>query len=158
MSALDTFSAWIEATRMAQAIGESMWLIASLSAMHVVGYTLVVGSALVANLRWMGVILPKLPAVAVTRPASRGIAVGLAISVVTGVLLVSWKASAALSNSIFQTKMLLLVVAVSLQFAWQRSLSRRDVVDTRPVKAMAGIALAVWLGLAVAGCAFILFE
>ena len=158
MSILESFAAWFESTRLAQVVGESLWLVAPLSGAHVIGYTLVMGSALVVNLRWMGLLLPQVPANEVARAASRGIALGLAVSIATGMLLVSWKATAAASNPIFQIKMLLLVSAAVFHFTLHRSVSRRQVADVRGLKAAGGLGLTLWLGLALAGCAFILLE
>jgi hypothetical protein len=41
---------------------------------HVIGFTLVTGGALVANLNLLGVLFPGRSPMEVTRPASRGIA------------------------------------------------------------------------------------
>jgi hypothetical protein len=158
MSALDSLAAWLEATRVAEVVGTSMWLVAALSAVHVLGYTLVMGGALVANLRLMGLLLPGLPAGVVTRPANRGISLGLVISIATGVLLVSWKATAAFASDIFQVKMLLLLAAAVLHFTWQRSITRSEPANPSLPKTAGVIGLALWLGLAVAGCAYILLE
>ncbi len=149
MSIIQSIATWLEATQVATIVGQSMWLIASLSAVHVLGYALVMGGALVTNLRLMGVLLQKLPVIEVTRPASHGILWGLIISLVTGILLVSFKASSAIANGSFQIKMLLLVVAVVLHFTWQRSLA---------TKLSGAIGLALWLCLAIAAYAYFLFE
>ena len=52
---LDTALAWVEATGVAIAVGNSVSLTASLSAIHLIGVTLVGGGALVAGLRCMAV-------------------------------------------------------------------------------------------------------
>jgi hypothetical protein len=153
-----SFAAWIESTRIASTIGASMWLIASLSAAHVVGYALLIGAALVTNLKWMGLLAPKLAHREITGPAHGGVHLGLAISVVTGVLLVSWKASTALANGIFQLKMLLLVAAVVFQATWRRRVEREPAVAPGLMVCMAGIGVLLWLGLALAGSAYILLE
>lgn len=148
---------WVEMTPLALFIGESMWVIAGLSAVHLLGFTLVMGGALVLNLRFMGVLLAQSPVEQIARPASRGIATGLVISIVTGILLASWKATEVIGGGIFQVKMLLLVAAALLHFTWQRAQVKgpRDVARLQ-VSGVLGLAL--WLGLALAGCAFILFE
>lgn len=158
MSAIQPFFAWVETTGVATTVGESMWLLASLSAVHVLGFTLTMGSALIANLRLMGMILPNRAVIDVTHPASVGIALGLAISITTGALLFSWRAMAVMANSLFQIKMLLLVAAAVLHFTLQRSVTRRRVANVPLQKATGAIGLMLWLGLALAGCAFILFE
>ena len=67
-----SFFAWLEATRMATAVRDTLLLNAGLSAVHLIGFTLVTGGALVANLNLLGVLLPGRPPIEVTQPASRG--------------------------------------------------------------------------------------
>lgn len=158
MSALDSLGSWLEATRIAQTVGSSMWMVATLSAVHVLGYALVMGGALVGNLRLVGLIVPSVPVNDVVAPASRGVTYGLVISIATGLLLVSWKAVAAFGNDIFRIKMLLLVAAALLHFLWQARVARNASADSGVLKVAGGVGLVVWLGLALAAAAYILFE
>jgi hypothetical protein len=158
MAVLDSLASWLEATQVAQVVGSSMWMVATLSAIHVLGYALVMGGALVGNLRLLGVVVPSVPVSDVVGPASRGILYGLIVSIVTGILLVSWKAVAAFGNEIFQIKMLLLLVAALLHFTWQARVARNVSADSGALKLAGGVGLIVWLGLALAAAAYILFE
>lgn len=158
MSVLDSLGSWLEATRVAQAVGSSMWTVATLSAVHVLGYALVMGGAVVGNLRLAGLIVPSVPTNDVVGPASRGIAYGLVLSIATGILLVSWKAVAAFGNDIFRIKMLLLVAAALLHFLWQARVARNASADRGALRLAGSVGLIVWLGLALAAAAYILFE
>ncbi len=158
MSALESLAAWLEATRVAQAVGSSMWTVATLSAVHVLGYALVMGGGVVGNLRLLGWVAPTVSVADVLRPASRAIACGLVISIVTGVLLVSWKAAEAVGNDIFRIKMLLLLVAALLHFTWQARVARTARADGGDARLPGAIGLLSWLGLAIAASAYILFE
>ena len=149
---------WVEATGVAHAVRDSLMLTASLSAFHLLGFTLITGGALLTNLRFIGVLLAKQPLNDVTRPATRGIAMGLAISVTTGALLFSTRATAAAENRIFQVKMSLLVAAAIFHFAVQRRLAIAAGPERGVVRASGVLGLGIWLGLALAGCAFILLE
>jgi hypothetical protein len=153
-----SFFVWLEGTGVATTVRDSLILTAALSAVHVVGFTLVTGGALVANLNLMGVLFRDRPALDVTRPATRGIAVGLAISVATGVLLFGPRATVASANSIFQTKMALLVGAVAFHLAVHQQVARSEAVTGATRRATAAVGLLLWTGLALAGCAFILLE
>ena len=66
--------------------------------------------------------------------------------------------SVASVNSIFQTKMALLVAAVVFHLTVHQRVARNESVGgfTRRAAAVAGLLL--WTGLALAGCAFILLE
>jgi hypothetical protein len=105
----------------------------------------------------------------VTRPASRGIAVGLTISVLTGVFLFAPRATAASVNWIFQLKMALLMAAVLFHVLVHRRVARTPRHNhisgqsamswsTPMQKATAVVGLLLWTGLALSGCAFILLE
>src|SRR5262245_53685888 len=112
----------LQHSAVAMAIGNSLVLLAGLSSLHVVGFALVSGGALVSNLRLLGLMFRDRPVAEIVVPTRRGMAVGLLISVVTGLLLFSTRATAASGNQFFQIKMTLLVGAVLMQFVLQRRL------------------------------------
>jgi hypothetical protein len=145
---------WVQHSRVAASIAQSTLVTGFLSGLHLIGLTLVVGGALVSGLRRLGLVLRERPVAEVTRSIGRGMAIGLAVSVATGLLLFSPRASVAPYNSIFQTKMLLLLTAAVFQFAVVRRLDARS----RTLKLTGSIQLALWFGVALAGCAFILIE
>lgn len=154
---MSSFFVWLEGTRVALTVRDSLTVTAALSAVHLVGFTLTTGGALVANLNLLGVLFRERPAIDVTRPASRGIAVGLTLSAFTGVLLFAPRASVASVNWIFQAKMALLAAAVVFHFTIHQRVARRDVAGA--LRAATGaVGLLLWTGLALAGCAFILLE
>lgn len=152
------FFAWLQTTRTATTIAESLMLTAALSSIHLIGFTLLMGGVLVANLRLVGVLFGQRPVLEVTGPAGRGIVLGLVVSVGTGLLLFAARASVAIDNGIFQVKMLLLIAAAVFHFALQRKVTRRDPATPRLLLVTGALGLALWLGVALAGCAFILLE
>ena len=158
MPALASFFEWVETTGVARTVGESLAVTAWLSAAHIVGFTLVMGAALVANLRMLGVVLPERAAAEVVAPASRAIILGLAVSMTTGALLFSPRATSAAANGTFQLKMLLLLSAAVFHFAVATRLVRSPRADTRVMRIVAATGLALWIGLALAACVFLLFE
>ena len=154
---------------MATTVRDTLLLNAGLSAVHLIGFTLVTGGALVANLNLLGVLFPGRPPIEVTRPASRGIAVGLAISALTGLLLFAPRATVASVNWIFQLKMALLVSAVLFHAFVHRRVARspgHNHISGQSTmswsrstqRATAVVGLLLWTGLALSGCAFILLE
>lgn len=142
---------------MAITVRDSLTLTGALSAVHLVGFTLTTGGALVANLNLLGVLFPGRPPIDVTRPASRGIALGLTISALTGLLLFAPRATAASVNGIFQTKMLLLIAAV-LFHALVHQRVAASTVSAFARRGTGAIGLLLWTSLALAGCAYILLE
>jgi hypothetical protein len=150
--------AWLEGTRVALTVRDSLMLTGALSSVHLLGFTLTTGGALVANLNLLGVILRGHAPIVVSRPATRGILVGLAISLLTGVLLFAPRATTASANGFFQAKMALLIAAAAFHLAIHRSVVRREGASVALRRLTAGIGLLLWTGLALAGCAFILLE
>lgn len=155
---IEYFTTWLEQTQLARLIAGSLMLTASLSAVHLLGFTLVTGGALVSNLRLLGVILAQRPVIEVARPASIGIALGLLVSVATGLMLFSPRATVVIEAETFQLKMLLLLTAGFFHFTWHRSIVGREHASSVLVKLTGALGLSLWLGLAAAGCAFILLE
>ena len=151
------FFVWLEGTRMAITVRDSLMLTGALSAVHLVGFTLTTGGALVANLNLLGVLFPGRPPIEVTRPASRGIALGLTISALSGILLFAPRATVASVNGIFQTKMLLLVAAVLFHALVHRRVAA-STVSASARRGTGAIGLLLWTSLALAGCAYILLE
>ncbi len=148
----------LEATAVARAIQQSLLLTGFLSALHALGMTVLTGAVVVSSLRLLGIAFTGEPAASVTRAARAGILTGLALSVVTGLLLFSTRASAAVDNEYFQLKMALLAGAVAFHFGLYRRLlaSRRP---NEPGSAAAGaLAIVLWVGVAAAGAAYILLE
>jgi hypothetical protein len=148
----------LEATTLANTIAQSVLLTGSLSAVHLVGFTLLMGAAVVSNLRLTGTLFPQRPVLEIAEPAARAIAMGLAISVASGLLLFSARASAAIVNSTFQLKMLLLLGAALFHFAVHLKVARQPASTPGLLRMIGTLGLVLWLGLALAGCAFILLE
>jgi hypothetical protein len=54
--------------------------------------------------------------------------------------------------------MLLLVAAALFHFTWHRRVARRGAASVRLLQVTGALGLSLWVGLALAGSAFILFE
>lgn len=145
---MDAALTWYQGSAVASAVGNSPTITAVLSAFHALGFTFIMGGALFANLGKLGVLFPSRPVHDMARPGSRLIALGLALSLPTGVLLFGPRASVAGHNTFFELKMLFLVTAAAVQFGLLRRESR----------AIGAAGLVLWLGLAASAGAFILLE
>jgi hypothetical protein len=149
---------WLESTDVARTVSGSLPLTASLSAAHLIGFTLVSGGAFVMHLRLVGAMLRRTTLLDVARPAGRLIALGLSLNVVTGVLLFAGRASEIAANGIFQAKMSLILIAVVWQLIVHRRVRQAAVQSPQATRTVGVVGLALWLGLAVTACAFILLE
>jgi hypothetical protein len=150
--------AGLEATPVAQAIGGSVLLTGLLSAVHALGMTLVTGAVIVAALRPLGLAFPDAPSSEVTRAARAGIVAGLAVSLSTGLLLFSTRATAAVENDFFQLKMAILALAILFHFGLYRRMLAAPGGPGPGGAAAAVLSIVLWLGVAGAGAAYILLE
>ena len=155
---MNAFFEWLRATDVALAVRDSLLLTGALSAIHLLGFTLVTGGAFVSNLRLLGILLPDHAVAAVARPAARGIALGLLISGLTGFLLFAPRAPEAGVNTIFRFKMLMLASAAAFHFTVHRSVSTRPSVSPPAQRLVGAVGFVLWASVAVAGCAYILLE
>ncbi len=155
---LSSLLAWLESSRLAATVGQSTLLTGLLSATHLIGLTLLAGGAVFSGLSLLGVLFPDRPVLDLSTVVKRGMTFGLALSVASGILLFLPRASAAVENGIFRGKMLLVVTGAIFHFTvYRRAASRLD--DATGVRRAAGVVgLLIWIGVAVAGCAYILLE
>lgn len=141
----------------ARGLAESQLLTAGLSAVHLLGFTLVMASGLLSGLRWLGIVLVERPVGDVMSAASKALVVGLGISVVTGFLLFAPRAPGAAANEFFRAKMLLLLAVVAFHRLARGRLAAR--AGARQTVAWVGVlGLVLHLALALSASAFILLE
>jgi hypothetical protein len=157
MRFLAEFFARIEQSTLALTIRDSTILTGGLSGFHLIGLTLLVGSALVSSAALAGWIAGDQPIAEITRATRRASIVGLAISIGTGLLLVSFRLTMSTTSRAFQIKMLTIVAAALFQFlvAAPAARGQRSLV---PPQVAGGLAFLLWFGVVLCGCAFILFE
>lgn len=149
---------WLESTLLARAVGESVLTTASLSALHLIGFTLVMSAGVVASGRAAGLLLRRVPMSVVARPARRMLLTGLPISVITGLALFVPRASYMAAGIFFRTKMVLLLLAVIYALVFLAKVSRHNQPAPSWLRPAGAIGVLLWLALAVTACIFILFE
>ncbi|NIO40677.1 MAG: hypothetical protein GTO41_11155 [Burkholderiales bacterium] len=149
---------WLESTALARTVGESLSITAWLSAIHMIGFTLVMSGALIWNLHASGALLPDAPTKSIARTAARLLALGLTVSLITGFALFAPRASYTAPNGVFQLKMALLLAAMIFQFAINLSVLRRPTTSVASLRANGVLGAMLWVSLAITACWFILFE
>lgn len=148
----------LQASAMATAIGQSQFWLASLSALHLIGFTLAMSAALVTNLHLSGLLFAERPSTELVRPAARILLAGLGASLVTGALMFLPRAASAAANPTFRTKLSLLAAASLLALVVQPRVTARATAPGASARILGGAGLVLWLGVALAACSFILFE
>jgi len=157
MPSSGAFFSHIEASSLATTIRDSTILTGGLSGLHLIGLTLLVGSALVSSASLAGFVTNDQPVAELTRAARRVSVIGLCISIATGLLLVSFRLSMSTASRAFQLKMLFIVAAALFQFLVSMPAARGRRTALSPGLA-GGITFLLWFGVVLCGCAFILFE
>jgi hypothetical protein len=149
---------WLESTGLARAVGESLYMTAWLSAIHLIGFSLVMSGGFIWNLRATGLLLSVAPPESIARSARRLLVTGLTISLPTGLALFAPRASDIAPSSVFQLKMGLLVLAATFQLILTAVVLSRPTPSAASLRASGALGLMLWLSLAVTACWFILFE
>jgi hypothetical protein len=153
-----SFFEWLTLTDFALYLRKSPYLIGLLSAIHLLGLTLIGGSGIVSCLRSVGILLPERPLVEILKPAGQGIFLGFGLSLGSGVFLFAPRAASAVQNPAFQIKMTLALAAVVFHCTLYYLLARRVALRPPVLSLAAVLGLALWLGVAFAGFAFAVFN
>ena len=153
-----SFFEWLTLTDFALYLRKSPYLIGLLSAIHLLGLTLIGGSGIISCLRGVGILLPERPLAEILRPAGKGIFLGFGLSLGSGVFLFTPRAASAVENPAFQIKMALVLAAAVFNFTFYHYVARRAKLPPPIVSLAAVLGLALWLGVAFAGFAFAVFN
>lgn len=148
---------WLETTRLAIAIQESLYGFALLVGAHILGVAVSVGILLWMDLRLVGVVLPSKPLTEVYRSLAPWFIAGFAVMLLSGTALFVAFATAAYGNLFFRIKLVLLLLAGTnaLLFHWfaTRPDERAGGADTpaAAVRVAGALSLAIWAGVIVMG-------
>lgn len=145
---------WVGAWPGAAALRGSSTLYLLTNAAHILSLALLVGCAVVLDLRLLGAF-GRVPLAAVGPLLSGVAATGLAAAILTGLCLFSVRPEAYAGNPAFQTKLALLALAtanaavVSRTPAWRIAIAGGRV--GAPLRLAALVSLMLWLSVVVAG-------
>lgn len=150
------FFAWLEGTRIALWVGESLWGYPLLLGLHVIGLAVVVGIFAMLDLRLLGVA--RSVEVAAFRPLFGLAWTGLLINAVSGVALFSSQATTFVHSTPFLVKLAAIALGVALAVLIRRRLFPRGFIEKagapsrdRPLRGFAIASLVCWGGAIVAG-------
>ena len=147
---------WIETSAVAQAMRTWLWLYPIVEIAHIVGFVVLVGAAVMFDLRLLG-LSPRLPASLMARHHLPWARAALLLVVPSGVLMFSAHATEFAANPAFRLKVILLVLAGLNALAFHRgafrSVDRWDAGSAAPAAARAAavLSLALWVGVIAAG-------
>lgn len=144
---------WVEHTRLSIAIRGSTWGFAIIEMVHLLALALLGGAILVLGLRMLGVVLARQPLPHIARGVAPLLLIGLLAIVGSGALLVADGPLRYYANAAFRVKLLLLTMALVCGVPVYRAARHAPptVVPTRGLKWAAGVSLALWLAIGLAG-------
>jgi hypothetical protein len=146
-----SFSEWLSATAVSQLIQSTSGAIASIQVIHIVCLATLFVLALNLSLRIAGRGLTAEPLASLARRFVPAMWICLAVLAASGSLLIIAEPQRTVTNPVFYTKMILLLVAIVLT-VWLASVARRELERPRALHvAAAALSMLVWAGVIVAG-------
>src|SRR5215831_15229722 len=118
MGTLYNFFQWLSDSFVGSNMRDILWLFPTVEAFHILGAVPLVSSICILSLRLTGLALNDIPVTTVVRRCLPWAWFGFLVQLLTGFLLFSSEATLAYINTIFQIKMLLIVVAAVNAFVF----------------------------------------
>jgi hypothetical protein len=157
LHSLDPFCNWLAATSVSQTIQAIDWIVPAVQTVHILSVAAVVTSALMINLRLLGVRAKDQSLEAVARRFFPFIWWPLPVLLATGAILIIAEPARSLENPVFLLKMGLLLAAVGLTLAsqaplhadpafWELSPGRK-----RAAQLIGATSIPVWVAIIFAG-------
>jgi hypothetical protein len=134
-------------------IARWVWVFPVVESIHICGFTLLVGTATILDLRLLGISFRQLSVSQVAKNLSPWISTGIVIQLITGAYLFSGDPGEYVQVAAFRTKMLMLFLALIFHFTVIR-MATAAARDSAPLgwRRLAGIvSLGLWVSVLLAG-------
>ena|SRR5262249_18639678 len=157
LQALDPFCNWLGATSVSQTIQTVSWIIPAVQTLHILAVAAVVTSALMIDLRLLGIRGMDQSIDSIARRFLPFIWWPLPVLLVTGLILIVAEPARALQNPVFFLKMGLLLAAAGVTLACQLPLRKEPTFwDASPgrkrtARLIAVASLPLWVAIIFAG-------
>jgi hypothetical protein len=146
MDTLHNLSEWIYGTPLSSAIRDYFWIVPVVQSIHICAIAVVVGCALVTELRIVGIVAPEESLSVVAQRYLPWMWRALAVLLATGLVMIIGEPERTLSNVPFWIKMALVVTSVLASLALRKPLLRpRSESGKEPARSLAWILLALWV-------------
>jgi hypothetical protein len=157
MKPIDAFCWWFEHTALSQTIQRIDWIVPAVQTIHILAITVVAASALMINLRLIGVFSADRPLQEVSARFLPLVWWPLLVLLATGAIMIIGEPARSLKNPAFQLKMALLVSALTVTLIYQ-ILLRRDAAlgslasgHRAAATTIATLSMMLWAGIIFAG-------
>lgn len=141
---------WLGNTPWSIALHESRYVFLIVLTVHVLTLTVFVGTAVMVDLRLLGVMMTRVPVSEVILRLLPWIGAGFAVMLASGALLFYAAPLLRYENVFFRLKMAALLLAVANAWLFHRTIYRRiaewdrDPVPPRPARLAAAVSLVLW--------------
>lgn len=156
MMSVETFDDWLYATPLSTSLREISWLVPTIQCVHILAVAIVIGSALVSDLRLAGVLATDETPSNVVRRYLPWMWAALLVLLLSGLVMILAEPGRTLTNAVFWTKMALVLAAFALTIFF-----RKPLLDPRSraehawwwstAKPAAWLSLAVWVAVVFCG-------
>ena len=146
MDTMHDLSQWIYGTALSSAIREPFWVVPVVQSIHICAIAVVVGSALVTELRIVGIVAPDESIAVIAQRYLPWMWRALVVLLLTGLVMVVGEPERELTNVIFWIKMALVLTGALASLGLRRPLLQPLNDSSRtPAKALAWTLLALWV-------------
>jgi uncharacterized membrane protein SirB2 len=154
---LQSFAQWLSGTPPSRFIQDVLWVIPAVQTLHILAIAVVLSSVGMIELRLFGLVGRSTPLAQTAGRFLPWLWWGTLALAITGLILITGEPGRALTNPAFQLKMLLLLVAILVTFAFHRSVRKSSVAwsgsgySLAVIRVAALATLLLWFSIAVAG-------
>jgi Family of unknown function (DUF6644) len=154
---IDAFLKTVEATSFATSIRDSIWMFPIIESIHVISFTLVVGTIAIIDLRLLGLASKQRSFQRMSSDILKWTWAAFVVTVATGLTMFSTNARIYYHNPFFRTKMLLLLLAgvnmAVFELTAGRTVRTWDKAPSAPRvgKTVAVLSIALWIGIIFMG-------
>src|SRR6478736_6147489 len=152
MKSIDALCWWLEHTALSQTIQSINWIVPAIQTIHILAITVVAASALMIDLRLIGVFSADRPLREVSARFLPLVWWPLLVLLATGAIMIIGEPARSLKNPAFQLKMALLVT-VLYQLLLRRDPDLGSAASSRRITAaaIATLSMLLWTGIIFAG-------
>jgi len=154
---LQAFCAWLAATPASQFLQTTEWIIPAVQTVHILCIAVVISAVLLVHLHTLGLAMRNQSSALLATRFLPGLWWALILLLLSGSILIVAEPERSLPNYMFQVKMSLLIVAITLTLLYQVPL-RKDPTywEKTPTRrtnslAIAIVSLLAWVGIVFAG-------
>ena len=151
------FADWLAKTPLSLLIATRVWAIPTIQSIHIVSLAIVMSSALVIDLRILGLLSKEQPLSAMARGICRASGSHWWFAAITGSLLLIAEPVRSLPTWEFQSKMVMLIAVIIITVSFQRLIAARapqwDAAPALPgtARLAAVVSIVLWMLIIVAG-------